>query len=86
MKANKGEWSEIYVFLKLLSEGKIYAADENLNKINDVFYSLIKIIRNENDNTFEYFYGTNINIYNTKNKLLLSMPINEFRKKSIQVI
>jgi len=29
---NKGEWSEAYVFLKLLGDGKLYAADQNLKK------------------------------------------------------
>lgn len=24
LKGNKGEWSEIYAFLKLLGEGKVY--------------------------------------------------------------
>ncbi|MBD3211216.1 MAG: HpaII family restriction endonuclease, partial [Candidatus Lokiarchaeota archaeon] len=27
---NKGEWSEIYVFFKLLADGKLYAADGDL--------------------------------------------------------
>ena len=26
-KQNKGEWSELYVFLKLLGDGVLYAAD-----------------------------------------------------------
>ena len=33
LKGNKGEWSEIYIFFKLLSDGKIYAADKNMEKI-----------------------------------------------------
>ena len=37
MSGNKGEWSELYVFFRLLSDAKLYAADENVNKINDVF-------------------------------------------------
>jgi hypothetical protein len=57
--ANKGEWSEFYVFLKLLSEGKIYAADENLNKIEELCYLLIKILRND-CGQLEYLYGNNI--------------------------
>jgi len=35
MKLNKGEWSEVYVFLKLLAEGKLYAADKDLNRMAD---------------------------------------------------
>ncbi|WP_423740652.1 HpaII family restriction endonuclease, partial [Enterococcus cecorum] len=37
-KFNKGEWSELYVFFSALAEGKIYAADENLQKIENTFY------------------------------------------------
>ncbi|MDR0221070.1 MAG: HpaII family restriction endonuclease [Lachnospiraceae bacterium] len=44
---NKGEWSELYVFLRLLADGKLYAADENLNKIDTMFFPIIKIIRED---------------------------------------
>jgi hypothetical protein len=69
MKANKGEWSELYAFLKILGDGKIYAADENLNKISSLFYTLIKIIRDENGKTLEYFSDSNIK------KLLILLEI-----------
>ena len=45
LSGNKGEWSEIYVFLRLLEAGKLYAADAELNRIDDVFYDIINIIR-----------------------------------------
>jgi type II restriction enzyme len=41
MKLNKGEWSEVYVFLKLLAEGKLYAADKDLKKIEDIYYVIV---------------------------------------------
>ena len=50
---NKGEWSEIYVLFKLLGEGKIYAGDENLNKISTLFYPILNIIREE-QRKYEY--------------------------------
>ena len=34
---NKGEWSEAYVLLRLLAQGRIYAANENLEQIDDMF-------------------------------------------------
>ena len=43
LSGNKGEWSEIYVFLRLLEVGKLYAADADLNKMDDVFYNIINI-------------------------------------------
>lgn len=44
LKGNRGEWSEPYVFLKLLADGRIYAADENLNKIETMYYPVLKVI------------------------------------------
>lgn len=52
---NKGEWSEMYVLLRLLSQGKIHAADENVEKIEDIFFPILKIIREElKSNKYEY--------------------------------
>ncbi len=39
---NKGEWSEMYVLLRLLGDGKIYAADENVHKIEDIYFPILK--------------------------------------------
>ena len=47
IKGNKGEWSELYVLLRLLSHGKIYAADDNLKKIEGVYFPILKVIREE---------------------------------------
>lgn len=44
---NKGEWSEFYVFLKILEERKIFAADKNLKIIDGKFFVFHKIIREE---------------------------------------
>jgi len=54
LTGNKGEWSEIYVLLKLLGEGKVYAGDQNLNKIQDLFYPIIMILRQEYEGNFNY--------------------------------
>ena len=62
--ANKGEWSELYAFIKLLKDGRIYAADQNVNKINDIYIPIIKIIREEFENDVYHFYpGEKIRIY-----------------------
>lgn len=42
---NKGEWSELYAFVKLLADGKIHGADMHLNKREDLYYMIIKILR-----------------------------------------
>ena len=47
---NKGEWSEFYVLLRLLADGRLYAADKDINKIPDSFFDILQILRTENDN------------------------------------
>ena len=47
MSGNKGEWSELYTFMKLLSQGRVYAANEKVEKIEDVYYPICKIVREE---------------------------------------
>lgn len=47
MKYNKGEWSEGYAFTKLLGDGRVYAADENLNRKPDEYYPILKMIKEE---------------------------------------
>lgn len=47
MSGNKGEWSELYAFMKLLSQGHVYAANEKVEKIDEVYYPILKIIREE---------------------------------------
>lgn len=48
MSGNKGEWSELYAFMKLLSQGRVYAANEKVEKIGEIYYPILKIMREEN--------------------------------------
>jgi hypothetical protein len=52
---NRGEWSELYVLLRLLGTGKLFAADEKLNRIEKMYLPIIKIIR-ENEKGGRYSY------------------------------
>jgi len=52
---NKGEWSELYVLLELLASGKLYAANESLEKLEDIYFPILKILREEEpDKLTEY--------------------------------
>lgn len=63
LSGNRGEWSEIYIFLKLLDDGKVYAADSNMEKINSVYLNILKILREENAGSlYEYKTGSPIKI------------------------
>lgn len=48
IKANKGEWSEFYAFLKILEDKKLFAADKNLEIIPDKYFIFQKVFRVEN--------------------------------------
>lgn len=82
-KQNKGEWSELYVFLKLLGDGVLYAADENLNKNENLYYPLIEILRKENNQEKHYVTNnTNINIVDNCGNTIISLPSIEFESKA----
>lgn len=77
---NKGEWSELYAFVKLLKEGRIYAADENVNKLN-IFLPILKIIREERENeVMDYKIGVPIKIYKN-NELIGQVSVEEVEEK-----
>lgn len=57
-RLNKGDWSEAYVFLKLLAEGRIYSGDEDLNKVLSVYMDVLKIIRKNLGVKNEYAINT----------------------------
>ena len=44
---NRGEWSELYALIKLMYTGRLYAADENVNRIDDVYFPILRILRNQ---------------------------------------
>ena len=44
---NKGEWSELYALLRLLAYGRLYAADDSVKKIDNIYFPVKKIIREE---------------------------------------
>ncbi|MBN1803159.1 MAG: HpaII family restriction endonuclease [Candidatus Lokiarchaeota archaeon] len=79
LTANRGEWSELYVFFKLLSDGELYAADGDLNKINNIYYPIVKIIRDEIDGKWDYYRNSKIKIINAQTKeIVQEIPISDF--------
>ncbi|WP_026977985.1 HpaII family restriction endonuclease [Flavobacterium tegetincola] len=73
---NKGEWSEFYVFLKLLADGKIYAADKNLIKNENLFYKILKIIRG-NERDYQYLRETEVIILDENDEVISKISIEE---------
>jgi hypothetical protein len=85
LSGNRGEWSEIYTFLRLLADGKLFAADEHLNRIEEMFFPIIKIIREEiRGQEYEYYPRPDdsvIEIY-LNDELVDTKPAIDFDAKS----
>ena len=84
---NKGEWSEIYVFLRLLDTGQLDVADENLNALPNEFYRILEIIRKETETTNNYIREDDrvtINVFNdyTGETERFSYPLTVFAEKA----
>lgn len=45
--ANKGEWSEVYAFFKLLADGRLYSGDGHMNRYDDRYYPILEIFRSD---------------------------------------
>ena len=43
---NRGEWSELYALIRLMYTGRLYAADENVKRLDDVYFPILRILRN----------------------------------------
>jgi type II restriction enzyme len=82
---NKGEWSEIYALFKLLGDKQLFAGDPNLNKVEELFYPIIKIIRNESGGHFEYEINGDLVII-SGGKEELRIPVKTFTKQAHKLL
>ncbi len=83
---NKGEWSEIYTLFRLLGDGKVYAGDANLNKM-DLYYPIINVIREESKK-YEYKPDIehNIVVIDENGKEYLRIPMQRFVNESSSLL
>ncbi|MDD2345024.1 MAG: HpaII family restriction endonuclease [Bacteroidales bacterium] len=82
ISGNKGEWSEIYALFKLLGDKQLIAGDADLNKVEELFYPIIKIIRNERCGSFEYSLNDDLVII-TGGEEELRIPVKTFIDQSV---
>ena len=85
LSGNKGEWSEIYALFKLLGDKQLFAGDADLNKVEELFYPIIKIIRNESGGNFEYEINGDLVII-SGGKEELRIPLKTFNEQSIKLL
>lgn len=85
-KGNKWEWSEVYALLRILADVKVYAADSELNKLEDVYLPIIKRIREETkDEIKEYTAVEMISIYINGVKVK-ELPATDFESESVNLL
>ena len=79
LKGNKGEWSEIYALCYILNSGRLESADKDLNPLKDMYFPVIKIIREEeHGKILDYITDEKVKIYQG-NKLLGEFDKKEFK-------
>lgn len=87
MKANKGEWSEFYAFLKILCDKKLPAADKNLETIEDRFFIFHKIFRKEQNGAKVYdLQGPDIVILNDLGEVLKILRSDDVKVKTLKIL
>jgi type II restriction enzyme len=82
---NKGEWSELYAFAKILSDRNLVGADQNLNPIEGENYPVLKILKNSDTviRTYDLSSETGIRVSVESNGQLIEnhiIPSNELNK------
>ena len=78
---NKGEWSEVYTLLKVISDKQLFAGDSNLKKIETLIFPIIKVLRDETNGTFEFSYDNDLVIVKNGEKEI-RVSVLEFQKQA----
>lgn len=82
---NRGEWSEPYVALRIIGDGKLYLADEEGNRVPDQWLNIIEVIRHETTSRIvKYRYNPNnvlVNITLNGNEEI-TIPAAEFMQNA----
>lgn len=85
LTGNKGEWSEIYALFKLLSDKQLFAGDADLNKVEELFYPIIKIIRSESGDHVEYELNGDLVIVSGEQEKL-RIPVKTFTEQAAKLL
>ena len=62
MAMNKGEWSELYAILHMLSEPDLTIVDDNLEEITNELYSVKNLSVKEQENIIKYVLENNMDV------------------------
>lgn len=87
LKGNKGEWSELYAFFKLLAEGYLYCGDEKLNRYNDIFFPILEIFKDNSINRNSYkVQHDKKSIFITEESLNIEIPQEKFNQEASKLL
>ena len=82
LKGNKGEWSELYTFFKLLADGRLYCGDGRLNRYDDRFYPILEIFRDDSQNRNSYKIQISKNILITGPDINIEVSQEQFKQEA----
>ncbi len=85
LTGNKGEWSEIYTLLKIISDKNLFAGDSDLSKIESLIFPIIKILRDESNGTYEYGYESDLVVIKGDDEEF-RIPIALFQEKAVLLL
>lgn len=84
---NKGEWSELYTFFKLLADGKLYSGDGKLNRYDEKWFPILEIFRDDSPdrNSYAINAGKN-NILIAGKRVELEVPQERFSQEAKKLL
>ena len=83
---NSGEWSEVYALMKILSDRELFAGNSHLQKIANVVYPVIEVVRNESKVNLNFTYENgNVEIVTSDGKRT-KILVATFAQKSLQLL
>ena len=78
---NKGEWSEIYALFKLLGDKELHPGNSDIQKLENLVYPILRILRTEVNGNFEYSIEDDIVVI-SGNEEIFRIPILEFQERA----
>lgn len=86
MAMNKGEWSELYTILYLLSSPNMEIVDENFEKLTDQLYTVKNLTVKERENIIKYVLENNLEVEILFNNKLFTKVQNDEIENSKNII
>lgn len=88
LTGNKGEWSEIYALFKLLGDkdGRLYAGNASLERIENLFFPIIKILRTEVSSEVVYKTAGKLIIVSGQGKKEFQIEVEKFNEQAVKLL